>query len=103
MFLGKLFSGIAFLALAGVIQSSMANPLKTDGKSMIKIAEPPKVFYYDPAHLSAIKGLVTPKEGECNMLLSVKKKGDEVSGRAEHRFADFREWSASWRFSATRD
>ncbi|GHJ84894.1 hypothetical protein NliqN6_1296 [Naganishia liquefaciens] len=77
MFLGKLFSGIAFLAIAGVIPSSMANPLKTDGKSMIRIAEPPKVFYYDPAHLSAIKGLVTPKEGECNMLLSVKKKGDE--------------------------
>jgi hypothetical protein len=38
-------------------------------------------WYYDPAHSkdAQFRGLVVPEAGKCNLLLSVLKKGENVS------------------------
>lgn len=81
MWLNKLYNSLAVLLMAGAIQLSSATPLNSNLEPVRGDAETPTAFYYDPVHLLALQDIVTPKLGECNMLLSVKNKGDQVCQR----------------------
>jgi hypothetical protein len=80
MLLDKMRSGVACLSFAGTFQGILAVPVNDRSDSGLAVRDDaPKVFYYDSPHLVGIESLITPAEGMCNMLLSVKTIGADVS------------------------
>jgi hypothetical protein len=86
MLLNQISVGLVSLILAAAFHRSSASPVPdpaetapADGESTQSQAPPPDVFYYDPPHMPEIKDLILPQgENECNLLLSVKFKGEQV-------------------------
>lgn len=90
MLLNKVCTGLISLIVAGALQGSSATPVPepSGGGLMIRAggsmpgqgpaAQGPDIFYYDPPHMSAIKDLVLQGKDECNLLLSVKIRGQQV-------------------------
>lgn len=80
MLLDKIISGAACIIFAGTLQGILAAPVDDHFDNGLAVRdEKPQVFYYDSPHLAGIENLIKPAEGMCNMLLSVKTIGAEVS------------------------
>jgi hypothetical protein len=91
MLLQRLFTKLVPLIIAGALQGSSATPVPEpfEGGLMVRgvgsssslqpAAAPPVLFFYDPPHMPEINHQIIPAgNDECNMLLSVKRKGDQV-------------------------
>jgi hypothetical protein len=86
MLLNKIHRAIMSFIVARTIQGTFATPVSQGSGSGLISRDAPKAFFYDPRYMPALDALTIPAEGKCNMLISKKDVGQDVSTGTQGQF-----------------